>query len=74
MLDALGEFRVPLEATMLWLHAFTYPWPHAEPGKGKLVGIVTNRDVRFATNGKTPIAELMRGLASMPGPQVAMPR
>ena len=37
MLDALGEFRVPLEATMLWLHAFTYPWPHAEPGKGKLV-------------------------------------
>jgi hypothetical protein len=40
MLDALGEFRVPLEATMLWLHAFTYPWPHAEPGKGKLVMLI----------------------------------
>ena len=26
---------------------------------GKLVGIVTNRDVRFATNQKTPISELM---------------
>ena len=40
MLDALGEFRVPFEATMLWLHAFTYPWPHAEPGKGKLVMLI----------------------------------
>ena len=40
MLDALGEFRVPLEATMLWLQAFTYPWPHAEPGKGKLVMLI----------------------------------
>src|SRR5262249_24834425 len=40
MLEALGEFRVPLEATMLWLQAFTYPWPHAEPGKGKLVMLI----------------------------------
>ncbi|HXP74616.1 MAG TPA: IMP dehydrogenase, partial [Stellaceae bacterium] len=28
-------------------------------GSGKLVGIVTNRDVRFATNPKQPISELM---------------
>ncbi|WP_072395129.1 IMP dehydrogenase [Hyphomicrobium sp. CS1GBMeth3] len=28
-------------------------------GKGRLVGILTNRDVRFATNPKTPVAELM---------------
>jgi IMP dehydrogenase len=34
--------------------------PVVEPGKdGKLVGIVTNRDVRFATNPKTPVTELM---------------
>jgi IMP dehydrogenase len=34
--------------------------PVVEPGKkGKLVGILTNRDVRFATNMKTPVAELM---------------
>jgi len=34
--------------------------PVVEPGKkGKLVGILTNRDVRFATNHKTPVAELM---------------
>ena len=34
--------------------------PVVEPGsKGKLVGILTNRDVRFATNGETPVAELM---------------
>ncbi|MFC0282766.1 IMP dehydrogenase [Camelimonas abortus] len=28
-------------------------------GKGKLVGILTNRDVRFATNPAQPVAELM---------------
>ena len=28
-------------------------------GKGKLVGILTNRDVRFATNTETPVSELM---------------
>jgi IMP dehydrogenase len=34
--------------------------PVVEPGKkGKLVGILTNRDVRFATNPKTSVAELM---------------
>jgi IMP dehydrogenase len=30
--------------------------PH---GRGKLVGILTNRDVRFATNMETPVSELM---------------
>src|SRR5947208_4641207 len=34
--------------------------PVVEPGKkGKLLGILTNRDVRFATNPNTPVAELM---------------
>jgi IMP dehydrogenase len=33
--------------------------PVVERGSGKLVGIVTNRDVRFATNPKQAIAELM---------------
>jgi IMP dehydrogenase len=37
--------------------------PVVEPPKtgrgGKLVGIVTNRDVRFATNLETPVSELM---------------
>ncbi len=34
--------------------------PVVEAGKqGKLVGILTNRDVRFATNPKTPVSELM---------------
>jgi IMP dehydrogenase len=33
--------------------------PVVEPGSGKLVGIVTNRDVRFATNEAQPISELM---------------
>jgi IMP dehydrogenase len=28
-------------------------------GKGRLVGILTNRDVRFATNMETPVSELM---------------
>ena len=33
--------------------------PVVEPGTRKLVGIVTNRDVRFATNPRQPIRELM---------------
>jgi IMP dehydrogenase len=38
--------------------------PVVEPGRdreriGRLVGILTNRDVRFATNLKTPVSELM---------------
>ncbi len=37
MIEALGEFRVGLEATMLWLNALTYPWPHARAGCGKTV-------------------------------------
>jgi IMP dehydrogenase len=33
--------------------------PVVERGDGKLVGIITNRDVRFADNAKQPVAELM---------------
>ncbi len=33
--------------------------PVVERGSNRLVGIVTNRDVRFASNPKQPIAELM---------------
>jgi IMP dehydrogenase len=33
--------------------------PVVEAGKGKLVGILTNRDVRFANNPKTAVSELM---------------
>ena len=33
--------------------------PVVERGTGKLVGILTNRDVRFATNPRQPVAELM---------------
>ncbi len=34
-------------------------FPVVEPGSGRLVGILTNRDVRFETNGKAKAAELM---------------
>jgi IMP dehydrogenase len=33
--------------------------PVVERGKGKLVGILTNRDVRFATNMTEPVSQLM---------------
>jgi len=33
--------------------------PVVEDGSGKLVGILTNRDVRFSTNVDTPVSELM---------------
>ncbi len=34
-------------------------FPVVERGTGKLVGILTNRDMRFATNPNQPVAELM---------------
>jgi len=34
-------------------------FPVVEKNGGRLVGIVTNRDVRFATDPKTPVVELM---------------
>lgn len=33
--------------------------PVVQPSNGKLVGILTHRDVRFATNLETPVSELM---------------
>jgi len=33
--------------------------PVVEPGSGKLVGILTNRDTRFANNPNQPVSELM---------------
>ncbi|HSR72026.1 MAG TPA: IMP dehydrogenase, partial [Kiloniellales bacterium] len=33
--------------------------PVVEPDTGKLVGILTNRDVRFAENARQPVSELM---------------
>ena len=33
--------------------------PVVEPGNGRLVGILTNRDVRFASNPNQPVSELM---------------
>ena len=34
-------------------------FPVVESSGGRLVGIVTNRDVRFATDPKTPVSEMM---------------
>ena len=39
-------------------HGFS-GFPVVEPGSGKLVGILTNRDVRFADKLKQPVSELM---------------
>src|SRR5262249_1727542 len=33
--------------------------PVVEPNTGKLVGILTNRDVRFATDPRQPVSQLM---------------
>ncbi len=35
--------------------------PVVEPGSGKLVGILTNRDIRFASDMRQPVRELMTG-------------
>jgi hypothetical protein len=64
IIDALGEFRVPLEATLLWLQAFTYPWPHAEVGKGKTVMLIPG----FMAGDVTliPLANFLRFLGHRP--------
>ena len=40
MLNALGEFRVPLEASIYWLAALAYPWPRVEPPDSKVVMLI----------------------------------
>ncbi len=40
MLDALGELRVPLEATIYWLGALAHPWPHVKPLNSKVVMLI----------------------------------
>ena len=47
------------QARLLMAHHRISGIPVVERGNGKLVGILTNRDVRFATNGEQPVAELM---------------
>jgi IMP dehydrogenase len=47
------------QARVLMTHHRISGIPVVERGNGKLVGILTNRDVRFATNGEQPVAELM---------------
>jgi IMP dehydrogenase len=47
------------EARILMAHHRISGIPVVERGNGRLVGILTNRDVRFATNGEEPVAELM---------------
>jgi len=38
--DALGEFRMPLEATVFWLGALTHPWPHADADNRKVILLI----------------------------------
>src|SRR5258708_31986878 len=40
MFDALGEFRVPLEASIYWLGALAHPWPHVRPRDSKVVMLI----------------------------------
>ena len=40
MFDALGEFRVPLEASIYWLGALAHPWPRVRPRDSKVVMLI----------------------------------
>ena len=40
MFDALGEFRVPLEASIYWLGALTHPWPRVAPRNAQVVMLI----------------------------------
>jgi triacylglycerol lipase len=64
MLDALGELRVPLEATILWLHAWTYPWPRVSAGRAKTVMLIPGFMAGDITLG--PMANFLRMLGHKP--------
>ena len=60
LFEALGEFRMPLEATVFWLGALTHPWPHADPDNRKVVMLIPGfmaGDVTLA-----PMANFIRWL------------
>jgi pimeloyl-ACP methyl ester carboxylesterase len=40
MFDALGEFRVPLEASIYWLGALAHPWPRVSPRNAQIVMLI----------------------------------
>src|SRR5208337_4407046 len=40
LLNALGELRVPLEATIYWLGAIAHPWPRVRPRNAKVVMLI----------------------------------
>jgi triacylglycerol lipase len=40
LIDALGELRFPLEASIFWVKAFAHPWPHAAPGEGRVALLI----------------------------------
>lgn len=60
LLDALGEFRVPLEATVFWLGALNHPWPHAQPLNSKVVLLIPGFLAGDAT--LAPLANFCRWL------------
>src|SRR5258708_20226698 len=60
LFDALGEFRMPLEATVFWLGALTHPWPHADADNRKVILLIPGfiaGDVTLA-----PMATFLRWL------------
>jgi triacylglycerol lipase len=40
MLSALGEFRLPLEASVSWIDALAHPWPYVPPDRAKVVMLI----------------------------------
>jgi len=60
LLDALGEFRVPLEASIYWLGALAHPWPHVKPLNSKVVMLIPGFMAGDVT--LTPLASFCRWL------------
>lgn len=60
LIAALGELRVPLEATVFWLGALAHPWPHANGESRKIVMLIPG----FMAGDMTlaPLASFVRWL------------
>jgi hypothetical protein len=56
----LGEFRVPLEASIYWLGALTHPWPRVQPLNSKVVMLIPGFMAGDVT--LTPLANFCRWL------------
>ncbi len=64
LIDALGELRFPVEASIFWIKALTHPWPRAAKGEGRVALLIPG----FMAGDLTllPLANFLSRLGHLP--------